>query len=295
MRPSRRSHPTLAAADLIPLKVAVFSASEYVLDFLQGPLESAFEKVKFLEPRLDADTAELAKDYDAVCLFVNDACDEEVVRALAEVGVRFIAMRCAGYDRVDLRAAARAGLRVVRVPSYSPRSVAEMALTLIMAAARNLHLATQKVAIGNYEVSGLVGREVSFKTYGIVGTGKIGIELIKLLRGFDGRVLAFDPYESAEAKAAGAIYVDMETLLRESDVVSLHVPLLPSTRKIMNHENLRLMKKDAILINVSRGGLIDTAALMHYLQHDNESDEGSGKLHGVGMDVYEKASGCSLG
>jgi D-lactate dehydrogenase len=273
----------------IEFKVAVFSAVEYVVEFLQEPLSSAFSEVKFFQARLDQDTANLAKGYDAVCLFVNDICDAETIDTLAENGVKFIAMRCAGFDRIDVAAAHEKGIRVVRVPSYSPRSVAEMALTLIMAASRNLRPAIQKVSIGNYQLSGLVGLEVSGKTYGIVGTGKIGVELIKLLKGFDGRVLAYDIYECEIAKANGAQYVDLDTLLKESDIVSLHTPLLPSTRHLINEEKLHLMKQNAILINVSRGGLIDTKALMHSLQEGDDDDSASGgKLAAVALDVYDK-------
>jgi len=276
------------ASNKIPLKVAVFSGSEYVIDFLKQPMEDAFTKVKFLLPRLSADTAPLAKGYDAVCLFVNDVADAAAIEILASGGVKCIAMRCAGFDRVDLAAAQKLGIRVVRVPAYSPRSVAEFALTLIMASARNLRSAERKVSVGNYSLNGLVGREVSFKTYGIVGTGNIGVELIKLLRGFDGRVLAYDIFESEDAKAAGAEYVDLETLLKESDVVSLHVPLLPSTHHIINVDRLRLMKQDAMLINVSRGGLIDTNALMNMLTHGMDGlQHTGGKLSAVAMDVYE--------
>lgn len=271
----------------VQLKIAVFSAVEYVMDFLQPALTDNFTNVKFLSPRLDADTAELANGYDAVCLFVNDVVDAEVLDILYKCGVKFIVMRCAGFDRVDLQAAYARGMRVVRVPSYSPRSVAEMALTLIMAAARNIRHAVSKVSIGNYEISGLVGSEVSHKTYGIVGTGKIGVELIKLLQGFEGRVLAYDVVECEVAKSLGAQYVDLDTLLRESDIVSLHAPLLPSTRHMINADCLKLMKKRAILVNVSRGGLIDSEALMVALEKADADEEGSGKLAAVALDVYE--------
>lgn len=279
---------TDAAQDKCDLKVAVFSAADYVVEFLEKPLSEAFTEVKFFAARLCEDTAVLAKGFDAVCLFVNDECGPKVVETLSEAGVKYIAMRCAGYDRVSLESAKKYGIRVFRVPAYSPRSVAEMALLLIMAAARNLRNAEQRVAVGNYSPSGLVGYEVSGKTYGIVGTGKIGVELIKLMRGFEGRVLAYDVMESEEAKAAGAQYVDLQTLLKESDVVSLHVPLLPSTKHIINRESLRLMKDNAILVNVSRGGLIDTNALMEELEFGDDGEKSSGgKLAAVAMDVYE--------
>lgn len=276
------------SAQKTKLKLAVFSAAQYVHDFLEIPLESNFTDVTFIPAQLNAKTAPLAQGYDAVCLFVNDNCSAEVVDILADGGVKLIAQRCAGFDRVDVKAANAKGIRVVRVPAYSPRSVAEFALTMIMASARNLKLAVQKVSIGDYTLDGLVGSEISGKTYGIIGTGKIGVELIKLLKGFDGRVLAYDVYESEVAKANGAQYTDVDTLLKESDVISLHTPLLESTRHMINSEKLSLMKQDAILVNVSRGGLIDTGDLIRYLElGDDNSQETGGKLSGVAMDVYE--------
>ena len=273
----------------IELKVAVFSSVEYVVGFLEEPLSSAFTEVKFFQARLDHDTATLTNGYDAVCLFVNDVCDAETIDILADNGVKFIAMRCAGYDRIDLDAAHKRGIRVVRVPTYSPRSVAEMALTLIMSASRNLRPAIQKVSIGNYQLSGLVGLEVSGKTYGIVGTGNIGIELIKLLKGFEGRILAYDIYQNEQAKALGVQYVDLDTLLKESDIVSLHTPLLPTTRHMINKEKLQLMRQNAILVNVSRGGLIDTNALVESLEHGDDANSATGgKLAAVALDVYDK-------
>lgn len=267
--------------------VVVYSSSEYVEDFLGERLEGTFTKVEFIPKRLDEHSVQFAKGFDAVCLFVNDICNEEVVTKLASYGVKLIAMRCAGFDRVDLQAAAAHGIRVVRVPSYSPRSVAEAGLALMLMIARNLRSAVLKVAVGNYTVNGLVGMELTGKTFGIVGTGKIGIEMIKLLRGFDGRILAYDLYPSEEAKSLGATYTDLETLLRESDVVSLHTPLLPSTRNIINKERLQMMKQDALLVNVSRGGLIDTKALIQTLQYgDDGLQTTGGKLRAVAMDVY---------
>lgn len=268
----------------LDFKVAVFSSSEYVEDFLKDMLRERFSEVKFIRRILDSESVRSARGYDAVCLFVNDHADETIIQMLAEFGVKCIAVRCAGYDRVDLKACEEFGIRVVRVPAYSPRTVAEAALSLILAVARNIRSAGLKVAVGNYTLNGLVGVELTGKTFGIVGTGNIGVELIKLLRGFDGRVLAYDIYESEEAKKFGAEYCDLETLLKESDVVSLHTPLLPSTKHIINRERLRMMKQNSILINVSRGGLVDTAALIDELQ---TLDEGGSNLRGVGMDVYE--------
>lgn len=268
--------------------VIVYSSSEYVEDFLGERLEGHFTRVEFIPKRLDEHSVQFAKGFDAVCLFVNDVCNEEVINELASYGVKLVAMRCAGFDRIDLKAAAAHGIRIVRVPSYSPRSVAEAGLALMLMIARNLRSAVLKVAVGNYTVNGLVGMELTGKTFGIVGTGKIGIEMIKLLRGFEGKILAYDVYQSDEAKSLGATYTDLETLLKESDIVSLHTPLLPSTRNIINKERLQMMKQNALLVNVSRGGLIDTKALIETLQYgDDGLQTTGGKLRAVAMDVYE--------
>lgn len=175
----------------IDVRIVVFSAQQYVREFLETKLTHAFTDVFFVEPRLSIESVHLAsKGYDVACLFVNDDANEQILEALAGYGVKTIAMRCAGYDRVDLVAAKRLGMRVVRVPTYSPRSVAEMALAMAMTSARCLLTAIRKVQVGNYSLDGLVGMELSRKTYGVIGTGNIGVELIKLLRGFEGRVLA---------------------------------------------------------------------------------------------------------
>ncbi|PSC71755.1 D-lactate dehydrogenase [Micractinium conductrix] len=284
-QPNGASAATAQAAAPLPLLkdfcVAVFSAQTYVKDYLEGPLRATVEpkNLRFIEARLDSVTAELAHGCQCVCLFVNDNCDAKAVDVLADKGVRFIAMRCAGFDKVDLEACARRGIRVVRVPAYSPRSVAEHAFALSFALARELHNQIPRVKAGNYTLNGIVGIELSFKTYGVVGTGNIGIEMIKLLRCLGGRILAFDPYPSEEAKSLGAEYVTLEQLLAESDLVSLHCPLMASTFNLLNAERLQLMKPSALLINVSRGGLINTNALLDALERN--------QLRGAAMDVYE--------
>jgi D-lactate dehydrogenase len=261
--------------------VAVFSSSSYVEDFMKDSLDKVFGTVTFIPNKLDIRSVEYARGSDVVCLFVNDECDREILLRLKDMGVSCVALRCAGFDRVDIDAAHELGIHVVRVPTYSPRSVAEGAMCLMLATARNLRSAVLKVAVGNYTLNGLVGMELTGKTFGIIGTGNIGIEFIKLLKGFDGTVLAYDVYPNQKAVDAGAQYVDMDTLLSQSDVVSLHVPLLPSTKNIMNKENLGKMKENSILINVSRGGLIDTHALIEMLT------TGECGIRAIGMDVYE--------
>ncbi|KAL6784503.1 LDH1 [Auxenochlorella protothecoides x Auxenochlorella symbiontica] len=270
--------PETMPEEKIEYKVAVFSSSEWVTDSFTEPF-SVFSTVNYFPARLEPKSAKLAAGHDAVCIFVNDDAGAESIAALAEAGVKLIALRCAGFDRVDLEAAEKHGIRVVRVPAYSPRSVAEHALTLMMALARNLKLAQIKVQAGSYTLNGLVGLELTGRTFGIVGTGAIGLELVKLLRGFEGKVLAYDPYPSEKAKELGVSYVPLEQLMREADVVSLHVPLLPSTRHIIGPANLKLLKPTALVINVSRGGLIDTSAAIASLT--------DGNLGGLAVDVYE--------
>ena len=192
-----------------------------------------------------------------------------------------VANRCAGYDRVDLDAAKDLGIAVARVPTYSPESVAEAGLCLLLATARNLRLASLKVLVGNYTLDGLVGTQLTGKTFGVIGTGAIGTAFIKLLSGFGGKILAYDLYPSDRAREYGAEYVEMDRLLSEADVISLHTPLLPSTKHIICRQSLGMMKEGSILINVSRGGLIDTESLVEKLV------DGSCGVRGVGMDVYE--------
>lgn len=273
----------LTEADRAVLKgkrIAVFGSFQYVLDFLQAPLSDAFEQTKFFEVRLKPETAPLAHGFDAVCIFVNDRVNEAVCAELEKGGVKFIALRCAGFDKVDLEACARHGIKVVRVPAYSPRSVAEHALALTFSLARNLHLQHQRVSSGNYTLSGMVGFEVSGKTVGVIGTGKIGVEFCTMLKGFGGKVLAYDVQPHPGLVEQGVQYVPLEQLMAESDIVSLHCPLMASTFHIINKERLALMKPTAVLINVSRGGLVDTDALVTALRNN--------KLAGVGMDVYEQ-------
>lgn len=221
----------------------------------------------------------MAAGYDVVVTFVNDDSSREVLEVLKSGGVKLIALRCAGFDRVDLAAAEELGIKVVRVPAYSPRSVAEHAFALLFSVARNLKAAQLRVAAGTYTLSGLVGTEVSRKTYGVVGTGKIGLEFMQLLQGLQGTILAYDVYQNDAAKALGATYVSLEELLRRSDFISLHAPLLPSTKHTINAETLKLVKPTAILINCSRGGLVDTKALLAALYED--------RLGGFAADVYE--------
>ena len=205
----------------------------------------------------------------AVCVFVNDEVDAACLQALDALGVKLLALRSTGYNNVDLDAAQETGLTVTRVPVYSPYAVAEHAVALLLTLNRKIHRAYNRVREQNFSLTGLVGTDLHGKTAGIVGTGKIGRITAQILRGFGMRILAFDTFPSHEwAQEFGVEYVDAQTLARESDVISLHVPLLPETRHIIRAETLALMKPGAFLVNVSRGKLIDTAALIAALKAD---------------------------
>lgn len=234
--------------------------------------------------RLDVTTAATARGVQAVCVFVNDRVDRACLEILAREQVKLVALRCAGFNNVDVKAANELGLTVVRVPAYSPHAVAEHAVALLLTLNRRIHRAHNRVREHNFSLSGLVGFDVNGKTVGIVGTGKIGRIAAQIFRGFDARVLATDPFPSPDwARQHGVEYTDLSTLLRESDIVSLHVPLLPETHHLINAQSLADMKRGAYVINTSRGKLINTTALLQALK--------SGHLGGVALDVYEEEEG----
>ena len=238
----------------------------------------------FHEFRLDATTAATAKRAQAVCVFVNDRVDRACLEILAHEKVRLIALRCAGFNNVDVKAARELGLAVVRVPAYSPHAVAEHAVALLLTLNRKIHRAHNRVREHNFSLSGLVGFDLCGKTVGIVGTGKIGRIAAQIFRGFETRVLAADPFPAPDwAKQHGIEYTDLPALLRASNIVSLHVPLLPDTHHLLNDDTISQMKPGAYVINTSRGKLIDTTALIQALK--------SGHLGGVALDVYEEEEG----
>jgi D-lactate dehydrogenase len=266
------------------IQTVVFDTKPYDLEPLQQASAGFDIEWRFLEFRLSSDTAPMAKGAQAVCVFVNDRLDRPCLEALAAQGVKLVTLRCTGFNNVDLTAARELKLIVTRVPVYSPYSVAEHAVALLLALNRKIHRAFNRVRELNFSLSGLVGFDLHGKTAGIVGTGKIGRIVARILRGFGMKVLAYDPFPNAEwAAREGVEYVDPATLAALSDVVSLHVPLTPETKHIIRRETLDLMKPGAILINVSRGALIDTTALIEALK--------SGRLGGVAMDVYEEEEG----
>ncbi|KAK5658938.1 hypothetical protein OQA88_1755 [Cercophora sp. LCS_1] len=262
-------------------KVAVFSAKPYDKKFLSRVRKNSYGSVQlnFHEFALSPKTVPLAHGADAVCVFVNDTLTAEVLQGLSKAGVRAILLRCAGFNNVDLKEAERLGLFVANVPSYSPEAVAEFAVALLQTLNRRTHRAYNRVREGNFNLDGLLGRTLHGKTVGIVGVGKIGLAFARIMRGFGCRLLAFDPFPLDAFREYGE-YVPLEELLPQCDFVSLHCPLMEKTRHIINDETLAQMKKGAILINTSRGGLIKTKSVIDALK--------SGHLGGLALDVYEK-------
>lgn len=267
------------------ITVAVFDTKTYDRVALQQASVNQGIHWDFLEFRLTQDTASAAKNAQAVCVFVNDQLNRRCLEALAQHGVELVALRCTGFNNVDIDSAKEFKLTVTRVPVYSPHAVAEHAVALLLTLNRKIHRAYNRVRELNFSLNGLVGFDLYGKTAGIVGTGKIGRATAEILRGFGMKVLAYDPFPSQEwANQTGVEYVDDPyILLRNSDVISLHTPLTPETRHTIRDETIELMRPGSILINVSRGALVDTKALIKALK--------SGHLAAVGLDVYEEEEG----
>jgi D-lactate dehydrogenase len=267
------------------IAAAVFDTKPYDRQALQQASADHGIEWHFLEFRLTEDSASAAKNVRAVCVFVNDQLNRPCLEVLAGQGVELVALRCAGFNNVDVGSARELNLTVTRVPVYSPYAVAEHAVALLLTLNRKTHRAFNRVRELNFSLNGLVGFDLYAKTAGLVGTGKIGRVTAQILRGFGMRVLAYDLFPDHEwAKQADVDYVaTLSELLRTSDVVSLHTPLTPETRYTIRAETIALMKRGSILINSSRGGLVDTKALIEALK--------SGHLSGVGLDVYEEEEG----
>lgn len=259
------------------MRVAVFSTKPYDQEFFSRANEEAGHELTFLEARLRKDTVTLAKGFEAVCVFVNDALDAEVVAALAEGGTRVVALRCAGFNNVDLEACKEKGLTVVRVPAYSPNAVAEHTVALLLALNRQIHRAYNRVREGNFALEGLIGFDMIGKTAGVIGTGKIGAAVCRILQGFGCRVLAHDPFPN---ESLGLEYVDLDRIYAEADIVTLHLPLSKESHHLIGADAIAKMKDGVVLINTSRGGLLDTRAVIEGLK--------SGKIGRLGLDVYEE-------
>jgi D-lactate dehydrogenase len=265
--------------------IAVFDAKPYDRDYLTRANDADKFDWYFHEFRLESEkTALVARGAQAVCVFVNDVVNREVLQHLSSSGVRLVALRCAGFNNVDLDAARELGVAITRVPSYSPHAVAEHTIALILALNRKIHRAFNRVREFNFSLGGLVGFDLYGKTAGILGTGKTGRIVAEILHGFGMRVLASDPFPNQEWAIQNSIeYVDMTRLAQESDLITLHAPLTPQTDRIINQETLALMKPGVMLVNVSRGRLIHTKALIKTLK--------SAHIGGVALDVYEEEEG----
>lgn len=262
------------------MRVDVFSAKPHDQTFLTLASHGHDLDLRFHEARLNAGTAKLANGANVVCAFVNDDLSAPVMADLAMSGVGMIALRSAGFNHVDLAAARDAGIRVARVPAYSPHAVAEHTLALIMTLNRKIHRAFNRVREGNFALDGLMGFDMHGKTVGIVGTGLIGTVLARILRGFGCDVLAFDPQPNAECTALGVTYLSMDRLLARSDIITLQCPLTPATHHLIDDAAIATMKPGVMLINTSRGGVIDTRAVIRGLK--------SGQISALGLDVYEE-------
>lgn len=284
------------------MRVAVFSTQPYDRRFLLASNAAALNpdsisaaaaasaegeeqaigrhELVFFKPQLNLQTAPLARGFEAVCVFVNDILDAPVLEQLASGGIKLVALRCAGFNNVDLSKAAELGITVVRVPAYSPYAVAEHAVALMMTLNRRTHRAYNRVREGNFSLEGLLGFDMHNKVVGVVGTGRIGTIVARILTGFGCKILGYDTYQSDEFLSLGGEYVSLEELFRRSDIITLHCPLMPQTRHLINAEALRLMKRGVMIVNTSRGELIDTLATIRSLKE--------GHIGFLGLDVYEE-------
>lgn len=266
------------------MKVAVFSTKPYDRTFITAANEAkpGGHDLRFLEPRLSLDTAQLGHGAAAVCVFVNDVLDRPVLQMLAASGTRLVALRCAGFNNVDLAAAHELGIAVARVPAYSPEAVAEHTVALILSLNRNIHRAYARVREGNFALDGLLGFDLKGRTVGIVGTGRIGMCLTRIMLGFGCQVVGSDPRPDPEFTRLGGRYVDLDELLSRSDIITLHCPLTPQTRHLIDAKAIGAVKPGVMIINTGRGALVETRALIKGLK--------SGKIGHVGLDVYEEES-----
>lgn len=262
------------------MRIAVFSTKSYDRSFLEAANGQFGHELVFLEPHLVRETVSLAQDCQAVCVFVNDRVDAAILEQLAASGTRVVALRCAGFNNVDLAAAGRLGIRVVRVPAYSPYSVAEHTVGLILTLNRKIHRAYARVREGNFALDGLLGFDLHGRTVGVIGTGQIGAVFATIMKGFGCRLLGYDVKPNPQCEALGMKYESLEELLGESDIISLHCPLTPQTHHLINDRTIARMKPGVMLINTSRGAVIDTRAAIAGLK--------SGRIGSLGLDVYEE-------
>lgn len=262
------------------MKIALFSAKPYDREFFEAANKEFKHELVFFEAHLNDHTVQMAAGFQAVCVFPNDTVNRFVLKNLAAHGVKLVALRCAGYNNIDLEAAREFDIQVVRVPAYSPYAVAEHAVAMMLTLNRKLHRAYNRVREGNFKLDGLLGFDMHGKTVGLIGTGRIGTVLANILKGFGCRILAYDPSPNIMYEEHGVHYVELSELLHQSDIISLHCPLTPKTHHLINEDAIERMKPGVMLINTSRGGVIDTRAIIWGLK--------SGKIGSLGLDVYEE-------
>jgi D-lactate dehydrogenase len=260
--------------------VAVFNAKSYDRDFLSKANADYGHELVFFESHLTQTTAKLAEGFPAVCVFINDLIDRTTLELLKSGGTELVATRSAGFNHIDLKAAHDLGICVVRVPAYSPYAVAEHTIGLILTLNRKIHRAYNRVREANFSIEGLLGFDLHGSTAGIIGTGKIGMLVCKALHGLGCRLLAHDPYQNPDCLALGVEYADLPELFAQSDIISLHCPLTPDSYHLINQQTIAQVKTGVMLINTSRGGLVDTNAVIQGLK--------SGKIGYLGLDVYEQ-------
>lgn len=261
------------------MKIAVYSTKNYDRKYLELANRQYGFELEFFDFMLSERTVKMAEGSDAICIFVNDDASRSVLEHLADIGVKTIALRCAGFNNVDLQAAQEFGIQVVRVPAYSPEAVAEHAVALMLSLNRRIHRAYQRTRDANFSLEGLIGFNMHGKTVGVIGTGKIGIATMHILKGFNMNILAFDPFKNPEAEALGAKYVELDKLYAQSHVITLHCPLTPENHHLLNKEAFDKMRDGVMIINTSRGGLVDSSAAIEALKQQ--------KIGALGMDVYE--------
>jgi len=262
------------------MRVAVFSTKSYDREFLDVANSPGEHELVYLDSRLTPHTALAAGNAKAVCVFVNDHVDAQVLRLLARQGIALVVLRCAGFNNVDLVAARDLGIAVARVPEYSPYAVAEHTVTLILALNRKIHRAYTRVREGNFSLVGLLGFDVKERTIGIIGTGKIGTAFARIMTGFGCRIMAADPVPNAECERLGVVYCSAQEVFSRADIISLHCPLTPQTRHLIDADAIGGMRDGVMIINTSRGAVLDTRAVIKGLK--------SGRVGSLGLDVYEE-------
>lgn len=264
------------------MKIIFFSTKQYDEEYFKRSNNSYNHELRFIEAKLTYDTVSLINGESTICVFVNDELDRKVISKLSEVGVKLIALRCAGYNNVDMDAAHEFSITVVRVPAYSPYAVGEHTIGLMLSLNRKIHRAYQRVRDGNFSLEGLLGFDFCGRTIGIIGTGRIGTVVARIASAMGMKVVAHDPVQNSECEHFGVNYVDMDYLFTHSDVISIHCPLTAETKHIINESALDKMKPGVMLINTSRGATLDTCAVLEGLK--------TKKIGYLGLDVYEQES-----